>query len=72
MVIAKTAGRNVAFKAGKMGESVLASQSVILTREVATPGSCTDEEVLEEDLGLEMLLMRNADLYNFNQDVMQY
>ena len=33
-----------------MGESVIAGQSVILTREVATAGSFTDEEVLE-DLG---------------------
>ena len=39
MVIAKTASRNVAFKAAKMGESVFAGQSVILTREVATAGS---------------------------------
>ena len=29
MVIAKTASRNVAFKAAKMGGSVLAGQSVI-------------------------------------------
>ena len=48
MVIAKTASRNVAFNAAKMGESVLAGQSVILTREVATAGSSTDEEVLED------------------------
>ena len=38
MVIAKTASRNVAFKAAKMGESVLAGQSDILISEVATTG----------------------------------
>ena len=46
VVIARTASRNVAFKAAKiikMGESVFAGQSVILTREVATTGSSTDE-----------------------------
>ena len=48
MVVAKTAVRNVAFKAVKMGESVLAGQSVILTREVATAGSSIDEEGLED------------------------
>lgn len=51
MAIAKTACRNVAFKAAKMIESVFAGQSVILTREVATAGSSTDEEA-SEDLGL--------------------
>ena len=47
-----------------MGDSVLACQSAVLTREVTEVGSSIDEEVLE-DLG------RNADLYIFNQDVMQ-
>ena len=61
MVIATAASRNIAYNAAKMGESVFAGQSDILTREVATAGSSTDEEVLE-DLG------RNADLYIFNQD----
>ena len=58
MVIAKTASRNVAFKVAKLGVSVFAGQSDILTLtcEVATAGFSTDEEVLE-DLG------RNADLY---------
>ena len=43
---------------------MFAGQSVILIREVATPGLPSDEGDLE-DLG------RNADLYIFNQDVMQ-
>ena len=47
-----------------MGEFVLVGQSVILTREVATTGASIDDEILE-DLG------RDADLYIFNQDVMQ-
>ena len=49
-----------------MGEFVLAGQSIILIREVATVGSPIDEEVLE-DLG------RKADLYIFliRSDVMQ-
>ena len=47
-----------------LDESVFAGQSVTLTREVATAGSSTDEEVLEK-LGC------NTDLYNFNQYVMQ-
>ena len=51
----------VAFKAAKIGESVFAGQSEILTREVARVDVSTDEEALE-DLG------RNADLYTFNQD----
>ena len=35
-----------------------------ITPEVATPGSSTDKEILED-------LRRNADLYIFNQGVMQ-
>ena len=58
MVIAKTASRNIAFKANKMADSVLAGQSAVLTREIDV-----DEEILE-DLG------RNADLYAFNQVLM--
>ena len=58
MVIAKTASRNIAFKANKIADSVFAAQSAVLTRE-----SEFDEEVLE-DLG------RNADLYVFNQVLM--
>ena len=61
MVIAKTANRNVAFKAAKIGESVFAGQSETLTNEVATIDVSIDEESLE-DLG------RSADLYIFNQD----
>ena len=55
LVIAKTVSRNIAFKASKMADSVLAAQSAILTRE-----SYLDEEVFE-DLG------SNSDMYVFNQ-----
>jgi len=60
IVIAKTAGRDVAFKVSKMGEPLLAAQPVILTRE--TPelfSSLHDEEALV-DLGY------NTYLYIFN------
>ena len=56
MVIAKTASRNVAFKAAKLGESAFAGQSDILIPEVATAGTFTHEEGLK-DVG------HNADLY---------
>ena len=46
------------FKAAKIADSALASQSEILTREVARDDVPTDEEALD-DLG------RNADLYIF-------
>ena len=45
IVIAKTAGRNIAFKAYRMGESLRAAQSVVLTREAPElPSSLDDEE----------------------------
>ena len=56
IVITKTASKNVAFKAAKMGDSVLAGQSAVLTREVAEAGSSIDEEVFKG-------LGRNANLY---------
>ena len=48
-----------------MGDSVLAGQSAVLTREIAGAGSSIDEEVLKN-------LGRNADLYIFNQDILQH
>tara|TARA_A100001015_G_C14901441_1_gene676559 strand:+ start:48 stop:314 length:267 start_codon:yes stop_codon:yes gene_type:complete len=65
IVIAKTASRNVVFKAAKMNDSALTGQSAVLTGEVAGAGSSIDEEVLKN-------LGRNADLYIFNQSVMRY
>ena len=47
MVSTETASRNVAFKASNMGESLLAAQSVVLTREAPELAlSLDDEEVL--------------------------
>ena len=57
MIIAKTASRNVAFKAAKMSEPVLAGQSGISITKVATAGASTHEEDLE-DVG-----RKNVDLY---------
>ena len=61
MVIAKTASRDVAFKAPKIAKSALVGQAEILTREAARVDVPTDEEALD-DLG------RNTDLYSFHQD----
>ena len=54
--------RNVAFKAAKIADSVLAGQSEILMREVARDDVPNDEEAFD-DLG------RSADLCIFHQDV---
>ena len=61
MVIAKTAGRNVAFKSTKLAESVFTCQSDVLTRQLALEGLSSDEAEFED-------LDCNADLYIFNQD----
>ena len=61
MIIAKTASRNVAFKSGKLAESVFKSQADVLTREVVMEGSFNDKEANFQDLG------HNADLYTFKQ-----
>ena len=63
MIIAKTASRSVAFKSGKLAESVFTSQADVLSRQVATEGlSFNDSEANFQDLD------HNADLYIFNQD----
>ena len=62
MIIAKTASRNVAFKSGKLAESVFTSPA----DELATEGlSFNDSEVSFQDLGYNNY---NADLrlYIFN------
>ena len=48
MVIAKTASKSVAFEAAKIGDSVLAGQCAVLTREVEGVGAYIDEVVLED------------------------
>ena len=66
MVIAKTASRNVVYKANKLGESMFARQSEMLMPEEElgsqSPGSY--EEDFEE-------LSSNADLYVFNDQMAQ-
>ena len=66
MVIAKTASRNVAYKANKLGELMFARQSEMLMPEEElgsqSPGSY--EEDFEE-------LSSNADLYVFNDQMAQ-
>ena len=70
MVIAKTASRNVTFKAAKLGDSIFERQSDILMTEAVTVNSSSHEEDLD-DVGC------NADLYiiyillTFKQDVLQ-
>ena len=51
MIIAKTASRNVAFKSGKLAESVFSSQADILTRQLVTEDSSNDNEANFQDLG---------------------
>ena len=66
MVIAKTASRNVAYKANKLGELMFARQSEMLMPEEElgsqSPGSY--EEDFED-------LSSNADLYVFNDQMAQ-
>ena len=66
MVIAKTASRNVVYKANKLGESMFARQSEMLMPEEElgsqSPGSY--EEDFED-------LSSNADLYVFNDQMAQ-
>ena len=64
IIHAKTASRNVAFKSGKLAESVFTSQADILIRQVVTEGSSNDNKANFHDLGYNY----NADLYIFNQD----
>ena len=71
MIIAKTASKNVAFKAAKLGDSIFERQSEILMTEAATVNSRSPshEEDLD-DVGC------NADLYfifiyAFKQDAFQ-
>ena len=56
MVIAKTASRNVAFKAAKMSEALLEAQSSFISRNVVDNETSSDHESLE-------VLGRIADLH---------
>ena len=56
MVIAKTAGRNIAFKAARLGDSIFERQSEILMTEAVTVNSPSHED-WDDVVGC------NADLY---------
>ena len=66
MVIAKTASRNVAYKANKLGELMFARQSEMLMpeEELGSQSPVSYEEDFEE-------LSSNADLYVFNDQMAQ-
>ena len=66
MVIAKTASRNVLYKANKLGESTLARQSEMLMpeEELGSQSPVSHEEDFED-------LSSNADLYVFNDQMVQ-
>ena len=66
MVIAKTASRNVAFKAGKMIESVFYTQANFVTPEVRGQGVSSGHESLDDN-DVEC----NADLNVFNHEAVQ-
>ena len=59
MVIAKTASRNVAFKSDKLIDALFQDQSVAQTRQSFIDAVTADFEGL----------VRNAELYIFNQDL---
>ena len=62
MAIARTASRNIAFKAAKMSEVLLEAQSSSLSRCIVGGKIIVDHDCLE-DLG------RYIDLHIFNHDV---
>ena len=65
MVIAKTASRNVAFKAARLCDSIFDRQSEIRRTEAAQVNSPSHEEDFD-DVGC------NADLYASRQDAFQF
>ncbi len=60
MVIAKTASRNVAFKAARLGDSIFDRHT-----EAATVNSPSQEDDFDDDVGY------NAELYASRQDTFQ-
>ena len=66
MVIAKTASRNIAFKADMMSQAVLEAQTSFVTPEAEARGQeASSERHSRDDDDVE----RNADLYIFNHEV---
>ena len=64
-MIAKTASRNIAAKAGKMSEAVLDAQASFVTSEQATGQEASSERESLDDDDVEC----NADLYIFYHEV---
>ena len=65
-VIAKTASRSVAFKAGMMSQAVLITQASFVTPEATGQEASSELESPGYDD-----VERNADLYTFNHEVAQ-
>ena len=63
-VIAKTASRNIAAKAGKMSEAVLDAQASFVTSEARGQEASSERESLDDD----DVDRSNADLYIFNHE----
>ena len=66
MLIAKTASRNIAAKAGKMSEAILDAQASFVTSSATGQEASSERESLDDDD-----VERNADLCNFNHEVTQ-
>ena len=66
MVIAKTASRNVAFKADMMSQADLEAQASFVTPEATDQEASAERHSLDDDD-----IERNVDLYIFNHEVAQ-
>ena len=66
MVIAKTASRNIAFKANMMSQAVSEAQTSFVTPEARGQEASSERDSLDDDD-----VERNADLYIFNHEVAQ-
>ena len=64
MAIAKTAGRNVAFKVARMRDAIMQDQDEFINRNANFEGvaSVVNDKAILEDIGC------NADLYIANQE----
>ena len=58
MVIAKTSSRNIAFKAGMMGQAVLEAQASFVTPEARGREASSERDSLDDDD-----VERNADIH---------
>ena len=65
-VIAKTASRNIAYKADIMSQAALEAQTSFVTPEARSQDASSERDSLDDDD-----VERNADLYIFNHEVAQ-